>query len=129
MWAAPFVGLDIGARARETWFEPARAALRSYLGLPVDAAVVRRGKPVLTYVAMADEPVTREGRVRDEDHPALVEGLRGLVKEGVLGEVVVVSGNGTRENWERRMMAIARSSVCTSSSVFHSCFLSCLCLS
>ncbi|KAF7789695.1 hypothetical protein EIP86_000641 [Pleurotus ostreatoroseus] len=109
-WAAPFVGLD----APREWWAPARAALRSHLGLP-DPADARRGKPVLTYVSMADEPhaATSEdgGRVRDEDHARLVEGLAGLQREGVLGGVHVVRGNGTRESWEERMRAIAQSSI------------------
>lgn len=108
-WAAPFVGLSVPG----DWWAPAREALRSYLGLPIDPPPVSRGtKPVLTYVSMADEPWTaRDARVRDEDHPALVEGLLSLQKEGVLSEVHIVRGNGSRDIWEDRMSAISRSQV------------------
>lgn len=110
VWAAPFVGLD----APREWWAPARAALRSYLGLPATTSdgAVRKARPMLTYVSMADEPAgSTEARLRDEDHARLVEGLRVLQKEGVLGGVNVVHGNGTREFWEDRMRAIAQSSV------------------
>ena len=52
-----------------------------------------------------------DARVRDEDHPALVEGLLSLQKEGVLSEVHIVRGNGSRDIWEDRMSAISRSQV------------------
>ncbi len=109
-WAAPFVGLD----APREWWAPARAALRAYLGVPATASdgAARKARPVLTYVSMADEPTeSPEPRVRDEDHAKLIEGLRALQKEGVLGSVNIVHGNGTREVWEDRMRAIAQSSV------------------
>jgi hypothetical protein len=103
-WAAPF-GFDMPAE----WWAPARAALREYLGLPAEQA--RKGKPVVTFVSMREEPYEAGAHLRTEDHPGLVEGLRKLEKEGVIAEFNTVRGNGTRENWEERMKVILRTDV------------------
>ena len=133
-WAAPFVGL----RAPEGWWAPPRAALLRYLGLP-DApghAGEARGfwgskkdarKAVVTYVSMLNEPAGAGARLSAADEERLVDGLRRMEREGVLGEVHVVRGNGTvgvssglpweerrraeAVEWTERMGAFAKSTV------------------
>lgn len=118
VWAAPFVGLDVV----EGWWKPVRDALLAYLRLPSDAdaaaqAVTAKKKhkskrgPVLTYVSMELVPAGGGSRLRTDDHVAIVQGLRQLLHEGVLGEAHVVQGNGTGEVWEERMRAVARSHI------------------
>lgn len=102
-WAAPFVGLD----APEGWWAPVRASLLRYLGEEPQA----RKKPVVTLVSMQEEPYEAGAHIRTEDHPVLVEGLRKLEREGVIGEVNIVKGNGTKENWDERMKIISRTDV------------------
>lgn len=104
-WAAPFVGFDVP----EDWWKPVRASLLSYLGLP--AAPAPKKKPVVTFVSMQDEPYEAGAHVRTEDHPGLVEGLEKLQREGVIAEFHVVRANGTKENWDARMEAIARTDI------------------
>ncbi|THH00491.1 hypothetical protein EW026_g2057 [Hermanssonia centrifuga] len=106
VWAAPFVAFDVSSG----WFEPVRSALRSYLRLPAESTQKKR-KPELTYVSMAGEPQGSGPRIRDEDHPELLKGLHALKAEGILGEVHVVRGNGTRDVWEDRMTAISTSNI------------------
>lgn len=117
-WAAPFVGFDVV----EGWWKPVRDALLAYLRLPSDAeaaalAVTTKKKhkskrgPVLTYVSMELVPPGGGSRLTTETHLAIVQGLRQLLHEGVLGEAHVVQGNGTGEVWEERMKAIARSHI------------------
>ena len=129
MWAAPFVGL----KAPQGWWAPARTALLSYLGLPPDSfngddsntrgKKNKKGKgsiaPVLTYVSMQDEPKGAGPRLNGETHDELLQGLRRFEADGILGEVHVVRGNGTREVWENRMSAIARSQVHSTPSFNH----------
>ncbi|KZT03789.1 uncharacterized protein LAESUDRAFT_659053 [Laetiporus sulphureus 93-53] len=133
-WAAPFVGL----RAKPDWWTPVRAALLSYLRMEDSSAEnansnLGRGKkakskavptkPIVTYVSMQDEPNGAGPRLRDEDHAALLAGLRGLEREGVVGEVHVVKGNGSVAvhgwEWADRMRAIARSSIVLGPYGFH----------
>ncbi|KAI0370526.1 hypothetical protein BV20DRAFT_966417 [Pilatotrama ljubarskyi] len=135
-WAAPFVGLH----APEGWWAPVRAALLRYLHVGDGAAgadtVSESGrgvslwgltkkqaarKPVVAYVSMQDEPAGAGARLAGEDHERLVNGLRALEREGVLGEVVVVRGNGSvpAHEWEARMSAIARSTILMGPYGFH----------
>ncbi|KAI0355991.1 hypothetical protein OH77DRAFT_1424283 [Trametes cingulata] len=135
-WAAPFVGLH----APEGWWAPVRAALLRYLHIGADgsssagATSESRGaslwgltkkqparKPVVTYVSMQDEPAGAGARLVAGDHERLVSGLRALEREGVLGEVVVVRGNGSvpAPEWEARMSAIARSTILMGPYGFH----------
>ena len=104
-WAAPFVGFD----APENWWTPVRTALLSYLDLPAEPE--KRSKPVVTFVSMQDEPYEAGAHVRTEDHPGLIEGLRKLQRDGVIGEFHVVRGNGTKESWDERMKAVVRSDI------------------
>ncbi|KAI0631216.1 hypothetical protein C8Q77DRAFT_1219359 [Trametes polyzona] len=125
-WAAPFFGLQ----APEAWWAPVRAALLRYLHIDDNGAGAggsnsnSRGvslwglakkqtarKPVLAYVSMQDAPSGAGARLLDADHDRLVDGLQKLVREGVLGEVYVLKGNGSvpAPEWEARMSAIARS--------------------
>ncbi|KAH9899222.1 hypothetical protein C8Q73DRAFT_310806 [Cubamyces lactineus] len=126
-WAAPFVGLS----APEAWWAPVRAALLRYLHLADGAGAGTYGaseskgaslwglskkqapRPVVAYVSMQDEPVGAGARLSSEDHERLVTGLKALEKQGVLGEVHVVRGNGSvpAPEWEARMSAIARATI------------------
>lgn len=139
-WAAPFVGLQ----APQGWWAPMRSALLSYLRLSDSRSDSGSGsmwgrkskapatKPVVTYVSMQSEPRGAGLRLRDEDHLALLVGLRALQKEGVLSEVHVVKGNGSVDvhgwEWADRMSAIAKSSVSFSGDEVISRSISCLCL-
>ncbi|KAH9852238.1 hypothetical protein C2E23DRAFT_885752 [Lenzites betulinus] len=125
VWAAPFVGLN----APEGWWTPARAALLRYLHIVNGVAGTGAGessrslwglskkqvphKPVVAYVSMQDAPVGAGARLADADHEKLVHGLQALVKDGVLGEVHLLKGNGSvpAPEWEARMSAIARSTI------------------
>ncbi|EMD35587.1 hypothetical protein CERSUDRAFT_116315 [Gelatoporia subvermispora B] len=117
VWAAPFVGLS----AEQGWWRPVRSALLRYLRISEETgqASGRKGrkgassKPLVTYVSMQEEPAEAGPRLLDQDHEALVAGLTSLMREGVLGEVHVVKGNGSvpGPEWDERMSAIARSSV------------------
>ena len=126
-WAAPFIGL----RMKPGWWTPVRNSLLTYLRLPELQGAASKGsfwskpaapKPVVTYVSMQDEPAGAGARLSDEDHAALVAGLQGLQREGVISEVHVVKGNGSVGvhgwEWTDRMSSIAKSSV----SVEVSCF-------
>ncbi|PCH35351.1 hypothetical protein WOLCODRAFT_139864 [Wolfiporia cocos MD-104 SS10] len=106
-WAAPLVGLP----APTTWWAPVRASLLSYL--QVDERETKKGKPVVTYVSMQQEPAGAGPRLLDVDDGALVAGLRGLERDGVLGAVHVVKGNGSVSGpeWADRMRAFAESSI------------------
>ena len=133
-WAAPFAGLH----APVGWWAPVRAALLRYLGLPPDSAARSGaeahgfwgkkdvGKAVVTFVSMRDAPTGAGARLAPGDEDRLVEGLRRLEREGVLGGVHVVSGNGSVTDpglgwearrraeaavWTERMEAFARSTV------------------
>ncbi|KAI8976570.1 hypothetical protein BD414DRAFT_445988 [Trametes punicea] len=129
-WAAPFVGLP----APQRWWAPVRSALLRYLHLAdsgvsgVSGASEKSGRgaslwglgkkqnarrPVVAYVSMQDEPAGAGARLAREDHARLVDGLRALEREGVLGEVHVLRGNGSvpAGEWEARMGAIARSAI------------------
>lgn len=119
-WAAPFVGL----RMKPGWWTPVRNSLLTYLRLLELQGAASKGsfwgkpaapKPAVTYVSMQDEPVGAGARLNDEDHAALVAGLQGLQREGVISEVHIVKGNGSVGvhgwEWADRMSAIARSSV------------------
>ena len=122
VWAAPFVGLN----APDGWWAPMRSALLRYLHIP-DMLLHKPGshgggfwgknkqgrKPVVSYVSMQDMPPAAGPRLSPEDHQKLVSGLRRLEQEGVLGEVHVLSGNGTVPaiEWTERMGAIALSTV------------------
>lgn len=107
-WGAPFVGLD----APERWWAPVRAAMLAYLGLPADSEnTEKRSKPVVTVVSMAEEPYEAGGHIRNEHFPSLIEGLENLAKDGVISELHVVKGNGTKENWEERMKIMTRTDV------------------
>ena len=79
------------------------------------AVTVAAPKPVVTYVSMQNEPAGAGARLSDEDHAALVAGLQGLQREGLISEFHVVKGNGSVGvhgwEWADRMTAIARSSV------------------
>lgn len=125
VWASPFVGLN----APQGWWAPMRTALLRYLHLPesdspasgeskrgfwgLGARSQAKGKPVVTYVSMQDEPRGAGPRLAQEDHERLVAGLRKMRSEGVLGEVHVVRGNGSVPGgeWVERMGAFARSTV------------------
>ncbi|CAL1699413.1 unnamed protein product [Somion occarium] len=117
VWAAPFVGLN----APDDWWTPVREALLSYLRLPSDFESSNKQTktlstppsrtPILTYVSMQMEAASAGPRLRTEDHAALLRGLRKLEKDGVLGGVNVVRGNGSMDVWEDRMSAIAQSSI------------------
>ncbi|KAF9805454.1 hypothetical protein IEO21_09047 [Rhodonia placenta] len=116
MWAAPFVGLP----APPSWWAPMRSALLSYLRLPdphgsQPRKKVKATKTALTYVSMQEEPFGAGARLLDSDHDALVAGLHALQREGVLGEVSIVKGNGSVGvhgwEWADRMSAIAKSSI------------------
>ncbi|KAI0763049.1 hypothetical protein BD413DRAFT_616506 [Trametes elegans] len=130
VWGAPFFGLA----APENWWAPARAALLRYLHAAADGAAgagasrslwglakkqVR--KPVVAYVSMQDAPAGAGARLFDQDHERLVTGLRELERQGVLGEVHVLRGNGSvpAPEWEERMSAIARSTIVLGPYGFH----------
>ncbi|OCH86765.1 hypothetical protein OBBRIDRAFT_737399 [Obba rivulosa] len=124
VWAAPFIGLN----AEQGWWQPMRTALLRYLRVPDEqTGSAKRGrkgaaaKPVVTYVSMQAEPAEAGPRLLEKDHEALVAGLAGLVREGVLGEAHVVRGNGSvpGSEWDERMRAIARSSVVLGPYGFH----------
>ncbi|KAL4248526.1 hypothetical protein ABKN59_007826 [Abortiporus biennis] len=116
MWAAPFIGFS---NIPQGWWTPARTALLSYLRLPADVSGANEAKkksklntkPIVTYVSMQDEPKGAGFRLRQADHDALINGLEDLKKNGVLAEVHTVKGNGTSEDWNERMNAIARSQI------------------
>ncbi|KAI9065293.1 hypothetical protein FKP32DRAFT_1590774 [Trametes sanguinea] len=131
-WAAPFVGLS----APEEWWAPVRASLLRYLGLSTSTAGGASGKssslwglskkqaapkPVVSYISMEDEPAGAGARLTREDHERLVSGLRALERDGVVGEVHVLRGNGSvpAPEWEARMSAIARSSIVMGPYGFH----------
>ncbi|KAI0703699.1 hypothetical protein C8T65DRAFT_256594 [Cerioporus squamosus] len=121
-WAPPFVGLN----APDGWWAPVRSALLRYLHI-ADMSLHKPSahgggfwgkskqgrKPVVSYVSMQDEPAAAGPRLSREDHERLVSGLRRLEQEGILGEVHVVSGNGSvsATEWAERMGAIARSTI------------------
>ncbi|KAI0760387.1 hypothetical protein C8Q74DRAFT_223807 [Fomes fomentarius] len=125
VWAAPFVGLN----APDSWWGPVRSALMRYLhvsdGLPGSGSAAGEGhglgslwgkrketpKPVVSYISMQEQPMRAGPRLSGDDHENLVNGLRKLEREGVLGEVHVVNGNGSvpAAEWAERMAAIARS--------------------
>ncbi|TBU48064.1 hypothetical protein BD309DRAFT_950501 [Dichomitus squalens] len=122
VWAAPFVGLS----APQGWWAPVHAALLRYLHLPNDSPSATSGagggfwggakekrKPVVTYVSMQDEPRGAGARLAHEEHEKLVLGLRRLEREGVLGEVHVVRGNGSvsAPEWVERMGAFAKATI------------------
>ena len=81
-------------------------------------------KAEVTYVSMLGEPEGAGARLSAEDEERLVDGLRRLERDGVLGAVHVVKGNGSLPalgweerrraealEWTERMGAFARSSV------------------
>ena len=103
-WVAPF-GFDIP----DGWWTPARASLREYLGLPAEQQ--RKGKPVVTFVSMQEEPYEAGAHIRTEDHPDLVAGLSKMQRDGVIAEFHTVRANGTKEDWEERMKIILRTDV------------------
>ncbi|KAI0828641.1 hypothetical protein BC628DRAFT_83933 [Trametes gibbosa] len=126
VWASPFVGLT----APESWWSPVRAALLRYLHIVNGVAGSSGGvessrslwglskkqspqKPVVAYVSMQDASAGAGARLADADHTRLVRGLQALVKEGVLGEVHLLRGNGSvpGPEWEARMSVIARSTL------------------
>ncbi|KAI0918760.1 hypothetical protein AcV7_006903 [Taiwanofungus camphoratus] len=131
-WAAPFVGLE----ARNNWWTPMRAALLRYLKITESQAGPSNTrfkwgrkskssfkKPVITYISMQSEPLGAGPRLWDEDHDALVAGLRGLEREGLVSEMHIVRGNGSLDvhawEWEERMKAIARSDIVLGPYGFH----------
>ncbi|KAL7277254.1 hypothetical protein ACG7TL_009107 [Trametes sanguinea] len=131
-WAAPFVGLS----APEEWWTPVRAALLRYFGLSTSTTAGASGKgsslwglskkqaapkPVVSYISMDDAPADAGARLSHEDHERLVSGLRALERDGVLGEVHVLKGNGSvpAPEWEARMSAIARSTIVMGPYGFH----------
>ena len=67
---------------------------------------------------MQSEPAASGAKLRNEDHLALLRGLRKLEMDGVLGGVNLVRGNGSAEMWEERMRGIVESSVSSESSLF-----------
>ena len=115
-WVAAF-GFDVP----DGWWAPARAALREYLGLPAEQE--RKGKPVVTFVSMQEEPYEAGAHIRSEDHPELVEGLKRLHREGVIAEFNTVRGNGTKEDWEERMKIVLRTDVSRSTTQCLACTL------
>ncbi len=127
VWAAPFVGLN----APDGWWGSVRSALLRYLhvsdGLSGSGSAAGEGhglgslwgkrketpKPVVSYISMQEQPMRAGPRLSGDDHEKLVNGLMKLEREGVLGEVHVVNGNGSvpAAEWAERMAAIARSTV------------------
>ncbi|TFK83076.1 hypothetical protein K466DRAFT_555640 [Polyporus arcularius HHB13444] len=121
-WAAPFVGLN----APDGWWAPMRSALLRFLHI-ADMSLHKPSshgggfwgkskqvrKPVVSYVSMQGQPAVAGPRLSVEDHQRLVSGLQKLEQDGLLGEVHVLSGNGSvsATEWEERMSAIARSTI------------------
>lgn len=101
-------GLDVNPEIEKDWFEPVRQNLA---GMLEDEALASSGgkKQVVTYVSnqrrLSGADSGRVGRLRDEDHTALVEGLKGLgrnVKVNVVEEDMA---------WKERMAALVGSTV------------------
>lgn len=103
---------NAGADAGKEWFEPIRQNLA---GMLEDAALANAGgkRQVVTYISTqralgGDSDSGRVGRLRDEDHRVLVEGLRGLGSGVKVNVVEAVAGAG---EWKERMAAIVGSTV------------------
>lgn len=102
-------GLEVNPEIEKEWFEPIRQNLA---GMVEAEALASSGgkKQVVTYVSnqrrLSGADRGRVGRLRDEDHTALVEGLKGLgrnVKVNVIEEDM---------GWKERMAALVGSTVC-----------------
>lgn len=102
-------GLDVNPEIEKDWFEPVRQNLA---GMLEDEALASSGgkKQVVTYVSnqrkLSGADSGRVGRLRDEDHTALVEGLKGL------GRNVKVNVVEEDMPWKERMAALVGSTVC-----------------
>lgn len=101
-------GLEVNPEIEKDWFEPVRQNLAGM----VEAEVLANSggkKQVVTYISnqrrLSGADSGRMGRLRDADHTALVEGLRGLgrnVKVNVVEEDL---------GWKERMAAVVGSTV------------------
>ncbi|KAA1472566.1 hypothetical protein DENSPDRAFT_838882 [Dentipellis sp. KUC8613] len=106
-WARPFTDMQ----ADVAWFEPARRAMEDALALgEAERGRAGLGKEVTYLVNQRglglDAGVRPAGRLRDEDHKALLEALKGLRRSGVHVNVIEET-----TPWAERMRAVVRSAV------------------
>lgn len=85
------------------WWEPVRHTLLSFLSEPVSK------KKVVTYIHRQSEKTGI--RLRNEDHEALVLGLKKLERDYGY-EIHIVSSLFDETDWATRMSAISKSTVC-----------------